>query len=103
MPPTDSALTFDSADLELEGVAARFFEQAPHISNDFDERPAKPLSRTQRRAMGATFAMLGVFAVALTVFLIYSRVIMPLPAELAAERGLEELEEPSVPEAAAAN
>lgn len=85
MPPTDSTLSFNTADFQLEPAAERFFSQPPADPDDLPQKP-KRLSRTQRRAMRATFALLGVFAVALTVFLIYSRVVMPVPAELGADR-----------------
>jgi hypothetical protein len=90
MPPADSSLTFNTADFQLDPAAERFFSQAPA---DYDELAQKPkrLARTQRRAMRATFAMLGVFAIALTAFLIYSRVIMPVPAELGADRSQLEM------------
>jgi len=81
MPPTDSRPTINSADFQLDAAAEHFFSQAPSAEDELAQKPAR-LPRTQRRAMRATFAMLGVFAVALTAFLIYSRVIMPVPAEL---------------------
>jgi hypothetical protein len=84
MPPTDSTASFNIADFQLDPAAERFFSQP---AGDQDESALRPalLSRTQRRAMRATFAMLGVFAVALTAFLFYVRVIMPVPAELGAD------------------
>lgn len=90
MPPTDSSLLFNTADFQLDPAAERFFRSTPFDHDELGQKP-KRLSRTQQRAMRATFAMLGVFAVALTAFLIYSRVIMPVPAELGADRSQLEL------------
>lgn len=84
MPP-DSSFAFNIADFQLDPVAERFFSQANSEQEEPALRPAL-LSPTQRRAMRATFAMLGVFALALTLFLVYARVIMPVPAELDADR-----------------
>jgi hypothetical protein len=81
MPPTDSTWAYNIADFQLDPVAERFFSQAPH---EHDDKPAR-LPRVQQHAMRATFAMLGVFVVALAGFLIYSRVIMPRPAQLQVE------------------
>jgi len=77
---TEHSGAFRASDFQLDAVAERFFDQSSH---ELDE--LVPMSHSERRAMRATFAMLGVFAVALTAFLIYSRVIMPTPAELAGE------------------
>ncbi|HET8932930.1 MAG TPA: hypothetical protein VFN67_05805 [Polyangiales bacterium] len=85
MPPTDSSLAFNVADYQLDPAAERFFDQPCSEQDELAQRPAS-LAPTQRRAMRATFAMLGVFAVALTLFLVYARVIMPVPADLDADR-----------------
>ena len=84
MPP-DSSFAFNVADFQLDPAAERFFSQPYAEQEEPAQRPAL-LSSTQRRAMRATFAMLGIFAVALTLFLVYARVIMPVPAELGADR-----------------
>jgi hypothetical protein len=87
MPPTDSSFAFNVTDFQLDPAAERFFSQPYPDHDEPAQRPAL-LSPTQRRAMRATFAMLGVFALALTLFLVYARVIMPVPAELDADRTL---------------
>jgi len=74
-----SALT----DFQLDPVSERFFGE-----DCADEAPAPALSRGDLRAMRATFTMLGVFGLALLAFVIYARVIMPLPAELDGGRSL---------------
>jgi hypothetical protein len=86
MPKADSTLAFNDAEFQLDPAYERFFSQ-PYAEH---EEPAV-LPPNERRAMRATFAMLGVFAVALTLFLVYARVIMPVPAQLDADRMQVEL------------
>lgn len=85
---SENSGAINTADFQLDPIAQRFFDQP---SVELDE--LVPMSHVERRAMRATFVMLGVFAVALTAFLIYSRVIMPTPAELAGESLVAELPE----------
>jgi hypothetical protein len=84
---------------QLEPVAERFFgrsvDDSVGVGVDDTRRPELP--HGSKRAMRATFAMLGVFSLALVAFLIYARVIMPVPAELGGDYGF------SLPEPAASS
>lgn len=105
MPHPDASLSMSLADFQLDAVGERFFSQAPTDSDALDVvatgarmagtsvpgttvSATATMTRTQRRAMLATFGMLLVFVVSLVAFLVYSHVIMPQPAELSAERGM---------------
>lgn len=96
----EPSVAVNLADFQLDPVAERFFSQPPGELRDAQdagidlaaESPhalGKGLSKTQLHAMRATFAMLAVFAVLLASFLVYSRVIMPVPVELAGERAVD--------------
>lgn len=87
MAKAESTFVANVADFQLDPACERFFSQ-PYAEHD---EPATSLPLSERRAMRATFAMLGVFAVALTLFLVYARVIMPVPAQLDADRTQLEL------------
>ena len=83
-------------ELQLDPVAQGFFGRA--VDGDrADGTGAPELSRGDRRAMRVTLAMLGVFAIALIAFVIYARVIMPVPAELGDEPGPTLPAEPAEP------
>ena len=90
MPYNENTVAFNASDFQLDPVAQRFFDNpSPQALNDVE--PPVPMSRAERGAMRATFAMLGLFAVAMTGFLIYARVIMPTPAELVGDSGQTEI------------
>jgi len=100
MSPTEPSVAMNLADYQLDPVAERFFTQSPEETSPSGVDGARraileALSPTELRAMRATFAMLGIFAVALASFLVYSRVIMPVPVELASERGAEVVSVPA--------
>ena len=80
------------SEFQLDPVAERFFIRSGE--DGLEDTPAPALSHGNRRAMRATFAMLGVFSLALIGFVIYARVIMPVPAELGGDYGV------TLPEAA---
>jgi hypothetical protein len=69
------------SDYQLDPVAEGFFGRSGH-EEGAEEHRVPELSRIERRAMRFTLAMLGLSGVALLAFVIYARVIMPVPAEL---------------------
>jgi hypothetical protein len=87
MTSADMGTPMNLAEFQLDPVAERFFSQNTAEEVEDPEPPPAALSPTDRRAMRATFAMLAAFAVAMAGFLVYSRVIMPQPAELTGEHG----------------
>lgn len=70
----------------VEGLSRSFFSRAPeHASFDvWDDSTALPMPHSSRRAMHATLLILGISALLVGGFLIYQKVIMPVPAELGA-------------------
>jgi hypothetical protein len=68
-------------EVELDQLAQRFFEP---------EREAEQARvRADRRALRAALAMLGLFGLGLAAFVIYARHVMPVPAEIGLERGID--------------
>ncbi len=77
-----------------EVLAEQFFSEPPDSLRPmelWDEPQNKPTqSPGSRRAMFATFSILGVFLVGIGSYTVYSRIIMPTPVELGRAAKLEE-------------
>lgn len=71
------------SEFQLDPVAEGFFGRSGE--EVVEDTHAPELPRGARRAMRATFAILGVFSLALIAFVIYARVIMPVPADLSGD------------------
>jgi hypothetical protein len=72
-----------SDEYEIDALAERFFSQDalyPPALDLEDERTRS--ARSSKRAMHVTFVMLAVSALTLVAFLLYMRLIMPVPEEL---------------------
>ncbi len=67
-----------------DAVEAAFFAEPPEPTPEqvWREIPTAPMDPTARRAMWATVAILGISLVALTSYVVYHRVIMPVPEDL---------------------
>lgn len=82
--PTQSPNMPALTEFQLDPVAEGFFGRSG--DEGAEELRAPELSRTERRAMRFTLAMLGLSGVGLLAFMIYARVIMPVPAELGGDQ-----------------
>jgi hypothetical protein len=68
-------------EVELDVLAQRFFEP---------EREAeRARAKADRRALRAVLAMLGLFGLGLAAFVLYARLVMPMPAEIGLERNID--------------
>jgi hypothetical protein len=83
------------SDHDVDQLTRSFFSQPPVESAPEswdDELPPTPMTLDARRAMFATLAMAGGFALLLIGYLVYQRVIMPVPVELGGSAGLPSVE-----------
>ncbi|MET0386332.1 MAG: hypothetical protein ABW321_10260 [Polyangiales bacterium] len=86
MTSEDTSQAITLRELQLDELGRHFFERGAREASEADASewlPACPPSRTERRAMRATFAMLAASGIGWIVFMIYSHVIMPTPVDLA--------------------
>jgi hypothetical protein len=63
----------------------QFFNQARGSHPDLDWSPATPMAPESRRAMVASLGMLAVSIVGLSIFVLYTKVIMPAPEPVGLE------------------
>jgi hypothetical protein len=83
-------MTSPASDLELDDdhvdwLERQFFSQARLHHHDLDWGPVAPMAPGARRAMHAAIGMFAVAVVGLAAFVVYSNLIMPLPAPLGVE------------------
>ena len=79
-----------SSDTDVDRLTHSFFSRPPgeNETEAWDELPPTPMALGARRAMFATLAMAGGFALLLGGYVVYQRVIMPVPVELGGGSGL---------------
>jgi hypothetical protein len=71
------------SDDTVERLTYRFFSEPPQAAGDvWFDAPLPPLPREMRHAMNATIAMFVIGTLSIGSYLIYHRVLMPVPVEL---------------------
>ncbi len=91
-PPEDAAAVAGHAHAdELERLHQEFFSQPPqhpHAEEPWELEPPAAMAHGARRAMYATLVLLGGSLLALGGYLVYARLVMPVPVELGHAAGL---------------
>jgi hypothetical protein len=81
-PASDHELDSDD---HVDWLESQFFSQARLSNHDLDWGPVAPMPHGARRAMQAAIGMFAVAVVGLAAFVVYSNLIMPVPAPIGAE------------------
>jgi hypothetical protein len=76
----------DGADTDVERLTRSFFSVPPEASayDEWEEGSPLPMTAGARRAMYATFAIVGTSVLLLGGYVAYQRVVMPVPVDLGA-------------------
>lgn len=72
-------------DDHVDWLESQFFSQARLGQHDLEWGPVAPMPLGARRAMHAAIGMFTVAIVGLAVFIVYSNLIMPVPAPIGAD------------------
>lgn len=75
-------------DDHVDWLESQFFSQARLNQHDLEWGPVAPMPLGARRAMHAAIGMFTVAVVGLAAFIVYSTVIMPVPAPMGADEPL---------------
>jgi hypothetical protein len=81
-PASDHDLDHDD---HVDWLESQFFSQARLGQHDLEWGPMAPMPQGARRAMQAAIGMLAVAVVGLAAFIVYSNLIMPVPAPIGAD------------------
>jgi hypothetical protein len=72
-------------DDHVDWLERQFFSRALLQQHDLEWGPVAPMPRGARRAMQAAIGMFAVAVVGLAAFVVYSNLIMPVPAPIGAD------------------
>ena len=81
-PASEEELVIDD---QVDWLESQFFSQPRLGQHDLDWGPVAPMPLGARRAMQAVIGMFAVAIVGLAAFVVYSNLIMPVPAPIGAD------------------